>query len=216
MASTPTPSPRTAERSPRLDGDDGALIAEFALILPFLVTLALGIFEFGLAYRNRIVLDGSIRNATRTAAQLGNDRTADKTALSSFYASILSSKRVTVTKVTIFKADSAGNMNSSCVNITPTATSPSGQSNLCNVYSWQQLQTIGGGGGNFAGTSSCLSTDWDVRWCPLNRNSDLTDPPDALGVEAKVTYNYITKLLPGSGLTMTADAVARLEPIKVI
>lgn len=212
--SNPLPHLRTWYRQ-RCSGDDGALVAEFALVLPFLVTFVLGIFEFGLAYRNRINLEGSVRNATRTAAQLGNDRTADRTALSTFYASILSTKRVTVQRVTIYLADTNGNMQGSCATVTPSASSPAGVSGLCNVYSWNQLVTIGGGGGNFAGTSSCLSTDWDVRWCPLGRRTQLIDPPDALGIQARVTYNYITKLLPGSGLTMTASAVARLEPVKV-
>ena len=54
--------------------EQGAAAVEFAIILPWLVMLVLGIFEFGIAYNNYIALTHAAREGARLAA-VGKDHT---------------------------------------------------------------------------------------------------------------------------------------------
>lgn len=55
---------------PRED-DRGAIVVEFALIVPILLILLFGIIEFGRAYNTQIALQGAAREGARALA-LGN------------------------------------------------------------------------------------------------------------------------------------------------
>jgi Flp pilus assembly protein TadG len=55
--------------------DRGAIMVEFALILPLLLVLVVGIIEFGRAYNTQIALQGAAREGARALA-LGNSATA--------------------------------------------------------------------------------------------------------------------------------------------
>jgi Flp pilus assembly pilin Flp len=48
--------------------DKGASAVEFALILPILVTLVFGIFQFGIAFNNKIALNHAANVGARLAA----------------------------------------------------------------------------------------------------------------------------------------------------
>lgn len=54
------------------EDDSGAVVVEFALILPFLLLLVFGIVSFGAAYNTQIALQGAAREGARALA-LGND-----------------------------------------------------------------------------------------------------------------------------------------------
>jgi hypothetical protein len=49
-------------------------------------------------------------------------------------------------------------------------------------------------------------------WCPTSRQSQQALGADYLGVWMQVTYTYVTKIFPGSGITIRDAAVMRLEP----
>ena len=51
-----------------LSGEKGTSAVEFAIILPILVMLVFGIFEFGLAFNNYIALTHAAREGARLAA----------------------------------------------------------------------------------------------------------------------------------------------------
>lgn len=68
----------------RLRGDSaagqlGAAAAEFAIILPILVVLVMGIVEFGRAFNTQITLTGAAREGARVMA-IHNDEAAAETA----------------------------------------------------------------------------------------------------------------------------------------
>jgi Flp pilus assembly pilin Flp len=52
----------------RFKNENGASSIEFALILPILVMLMVGIFEFGMAYSNYIAITHAAREGARLAA----------------------------------------------------------------------------------------------------------------------------------------------------
>jgi Flp pilus assembly protein TadG len=56
-------------RSPQSSTDDrGAVIVEFALIVPILMILLVGIINFGVAYNTQIALQGAAREGARALA----------------------------------------------------------------------------------------------------------------------------------------------------
>ena len=57
------------------EDDSGAVVVEFALILPILLALVFGIISFGAAYNTQIALQGAAREGARALA-LGNDPVA--------------------------------------------------------------------------------------------------------------------------------------------
>ena len=54
--------------SPRLHGDDGAAMVEFALVLPILALLLFGIIEFGSAYSQTLNIRHGAREGSRLVA----------------------------------------------------------------------------------------------------------------------------------------------------
>jgi len=63
----------------RLRTEGGAVAVEFALVLPMLVALLLGIMEFGLMYNGQVSVTNAAREAARTMA-VTNDPAAARTA----------------------------------------------------------------------------------------------------------------------------------------
>jgi Flp pilus assembly protein TadG len=66
-------------RRPHDPGDRGAAVVEFALVVPLLLLLVLGIAEFGQAYNIQTVISGAAREGVRTMA-LENDTGAARAA----------------------------------------------------------------------------------------------------------------------------------------
>lgn len=69
------------------DDERGAVAVEFALLLPLLLMLVLGIAEFGRAYNTQISLTQAAREGVRVMA-ISNDSAAAKTAAKSAAVSI--------------------------------------------------------------------------------------------------------------------------------
>jgi Flp pilus assembly protein TadG len=196
--------------SSRLRDDDGAVVAEFALILPFLVFLILGIFEFGMLFRQEIALSSAVQTAARTGSHSGKQPTADQLTLTNLSALATNISRTSIDKVVIYNSNSTTNgaLPSNC------ATTPagSGVNGLCNVYSFTQMNTAATSSTNFGDASGCTSTDWDRWWCPTTRDDQLATSPDQFGVSVTATYTYITKIIPWSTTkTITDYAVYRVE-----
>ncbi|GAB3282108.1 pilus assembly protein [Sinomonas notoginsengisoli] len=64
------------KRKPSVHRERGAAAVEFALVLPLLITLVLGIIEFGHLYNAQIVITNAAREAARTMAITNNSGTA--------------------------------------------------------------------------------------------------------------------------------------------
>ena len=69
---------RPPRSSPRPGSERGAVFLEFALVLPLLMSLVLGIYTGGQAYTNKIGLVEAVREGARYGASLtmGNDSNA--------------------------------------------------------------------------------------------------------------------------------------------
>ena len=213
------PDPSAASR---LESDRGSMIPEFALAAPLLVIMVLGIFEFGMGYRERINITSAVRSAARQATNLGEARQADYEALQGYRSTMARAKNVTIDKVVIYQATSGGApTNATCLTLAPLTTGR-GVDDHCNIYSSFQIENLGATyATHFGGTGTnidndCAATSWDHWWCPAvdpggERVSEQGGPPDYLGVFVEVTYESYTGLLPSS-VTMTDRAVMRIEP----
>jgi Flp pilus assembly protein TadG len=78
--------------------DRGAVAVEFALLLPILLTILLGILEFGLAYNAQITITNAAREGARALA-IGNAANTPFAAVSAASAAL--SPAVTQAEVTI-------------------------------------------------------------------------------------------------------------------
>lgn len=191
----------------RRAGDRGAALVEMILFTPLLVMIAIGILEYGLAWRDSITVAGASRAGARVGSNAGNDRLADYNTLLAVQAAIASIPSARVNRVVIYKANSA--------NGDPTdarCTAGTAVANVCNVYTGSQLASMTAA--NFSGTSgsTCSSSSWDAPWCPLGRQSQQSIGADYLGIWVSISHPYVTRIFPGNGLTITDKAVMRLEP----
>jgi Flp pilus assembly protein TadG len=207
-------------RASRFDGDQGSVVAEFALVLPLLAGLLLGIFEFGMLFRQQIDLADAVQAAARVGSHAGKSRSADQLALSSLALSLPNLRNSAVTRVLIFKSTSTDGTISSTCKSTATSGGGAGVSSVtlgyCNVYSWAQVQGAPAGTGFTSTAGTCSATALDRFWCPTTRADSIIAPggPDQLGIQVELTYTYITKVL-GGGTTrsLTERATFRIEAL---
>ena len=193
-------------RARKRQGDRGAALVEMILFTPLLVMIAIGILEFGLAWRDSITVSSSLRAGARVGSNAGNDRLADYDTLLALQSAIASIPNAQINKVVIYRSTTTdGVVPSNC------RTATSGVGGLCNVYTRTQLATLSTTNFGTNGTD-CSTAAWDFAWCPLGRQATQAAGADYLGVWVEVSHPYVTRLFPGSGITIDDSAVMRLEP----
>lgn len=198
--------------SRRCRSDDGAVLVEAAMVLPLLVLVMAATFDFGVGYRNRIVMQGATRTGARAAAVMGPDPAADSFALTTLAAGLANGlTNTTMDRVVIFKTDANGTISNTCLT---KATSVSGAGDAtagaqCNIY--QQSQVTAAVNGTFVPANSSCTTGWDYYYCPKNRSNNLATAPDTLGVFLQMTYVPLTKMFKTS-YVLTDKTVVRVEP----
>ncbi|MEL7209144.1 MAG: TadE/TadG family type IV pilus assembly protein [Actinomycetota bacterium] len=183
----------------------GAALTEFALVAPVLVLVAVGIAEFGLAWRDSMTVSTALRSGARVAANEGSDRLADHQALLALDAGLAELPGTSIERVVVFNAGTDAEPAQACKDGTPSAAT----GRQCNVYDAGDLDRPAA---DFAGTTTCAVTAPDRYWCPLDRDDDQSGTLDTLGVWVRIRHDWITGLFPGGGLTMEDTTVMRLEP----
>lgn len=206
LRSRPTP--------PRCTGDDGSLMAEFAIVLPVLVMFASGIFEFGIAMRDKAIITSALRGSARVGAQEGKASTADQSILVDLKAGIAKGKNIAIRKVVIWSApNGTGPAPTACTTMATNDTNGAGSTGAkCNVYS--ALQTNNSRSSTqFQNTLNNCSAGWDHWWCPTTRVDSLTAGPEWVGIWLQVDYTTITRVIPGGWFnSLTDQAIDRIEP----
>lgn len=195
--------------------DGGAVLVEFALALPILAVLAMGLMEYGMMFYSGNQAARAVQNADRIASRLGDGRTADFETLRSLDSSLNGLRRATIDGIIVYKASAAdGTVPTNCTNLLPaTGTGKKGVSGVCNVYSTAQMQQSSPIVG-FTGSGTCVSTDWDANYCPADRNPHTLASTafDYVGVFVRLKYQPFTGIFPSSTRTMDRAAVYRVEP----
>lgn len=175
--------------------DKGASLVEVGLVVPLLLTLAIGLAEIGFLVIDYITVSNAARSGARTGASLTTEPTVDDDILDVVEEDLCNLRYGQVTLVQIYKADpSDGTM--------PDPAS----SGLVNSY-------IPGGALNCdsVGHSFVCDPGLSCSWDPASRDNV---PPgfDALGVHIEFTHDYVTDLIPFPSADFSEDAVMQLEP----
>lgn len=205
----------------RLANDDGAVIIEAALVLPLVMVFMAGIVDFGVAFRDRTIVQSALRNGARVGASSVNNPSADQLALSTMYAGLVPATRITITKAIIYEANgiSNGEPSSTCRGIVPQATGAGNASGNCNVYGLPQILAAAGVSGTFSSSATCASPAWNRFWCaslstpPNERTADLAaNQVDSFGLYLEVAYEPFTGVFQSGDMTITDWVVMRMEP----
>lgn len=174
-------------------GDRGAVTVEAALITPLLITLAFGIIEFGLFYKDSIVVTSMVRTGARTMSAEPRQSQQFSDAVAAVTAAVSSASAGSVQELWIYEAGSNG--------------FPTGYSNFntcsttkCVRYTW-----------NGTGFTSVSGYSWSVT----TQNACPNDSAHtSVGIYIKASHHFLTGLFPGTWPT-SDHAVMRFEPIPV-
>lgn len=179
-------------RRKNADGDRGAALVETAVILGLLVMLALGAFEFGMAFQSWFGVASASREGARVGASVGPTVNADCRILESVGAALQSTSGDEVRQVTIFDHDPASGTDGQFNAYRPFDSATDDPANL-RCTSWFIM----------AGSS----------WSETTRDNDGEDR-DWLGVEVEFTHNWITGFLWWNGTVDWSNrSIMRLEPV---
>lgn len=204
----------------RRRGESGAIFVEFALIVPILMLLSMGIVEYGLAWKWATDANAAVRDAGRSGATNQAFLTTDKTILLSIGAALSPEQIDAIERIVVFRAGAlSGSVPHTCLVLTPSTApvgSPVGRRGTCNVYSKEQLgftlanPTDNRPWVNESGTG-CDPSDLDRFWCPALRDNSATNA-DYLGVYIKLTKPSVTHFGFGDQ-TIQRTAIFRIEPV---
>ena len=220
------PSKRRAIRlGARRRTERGAVFVEFALAVPILLLLGLGLVEYGMAWMATNDVNSAARDAARSGTSSPAYLTSDRTILMAIGSSLDSKELAGLKKVIVYKATStSGAVPASCLAKTPSSGSPGSPVGVksspvyCNVYGPKQVAFVLANPNNltyFGGDSSgsaCKTTEIDYNYCPASRNhSQSTDNLDYLGVYIESEHKSVTNFSFGNQM-IRRKAIFRLEP----
>lgn len=165
----------------------GAVAVEFALILPILLLLLIGIVEWSLAFKDDLSVTSATRTGARTASAEGRSPTfADDTARAMAVA-VTALNGDSIKEMWIYKAGTDGK---------PDSGSFSGCS-VCVRYTWDKASSsfVKAGG------------DW-----PSSSQNACAGESDTVGVYLKVDHSFLSGYF-GPTVTITDHTVMKLEPV---
>lgn len=199
----------TRPRQTRRQGTRGAAIVELALVVPFLVLVAFGVAEMGLAWVSGSRLESAVSTAARTGSSSGSTADADLNILLSLRASLPDDLLANATRVVVYSSNAAGDIAPACLTNAPGTGvgdgSASSGANRCNVYSGDMLRSVTATPpGNNLGAA-------DDHWRGTNRRDRLAGPPDYIGVLVETRHNDVTGTF-WDDFALTRSSVYRIAP----
>jgi hypothetical protein len=207
----------------RFQGDDGSVIVQVALTVPLVLFLFLGIFEYGMVFRDYLTLTDGALDASRVGAIMGPkvdaNRSGDEVMLETLRNDLGAIPASTISKVVIFKGqplgqgDALSQVPSTCRNGSSSSASAS-----CNVYdattAFAKLAPTPDH--NYFKCTVPASSPPPCGWPPTSRQdgtgTTVINPTiDYVGVYIKLNRPFVSKLF-GNTFTLETAAVQRLEP----
>ncbi len=190
----------------------GAAMIETAFVAPVFLLLIFGIFEFGFLLRNSLTLANATGDAARAASVHGDAANADFQIIRALEHSLEPVGLDALDFVVVYRANGPDDsVPPSCL------TAPQGPAGttLCNRYTAADfflpyldpvtsLETD-----NWRCVSTTLSVD--RYWCPTDRESAVSAPPDYIGVYVQLNHDYLTGFI-GDSRTLRSDRIVRIEP----
>src|SRR5581483_6551914 len=212
----------------------GVAIVEAALVLPVVVMLLFGMLEMGLYFKASLTVSEATKDAAHMGAMYAADAGADYWIIHAMQHASLNG---TVQEVIVYDAANVDPNNSSAqappANCLTSATGvavsytdaqgllhATGAIGSCNVYIAANgdfnhplsdfTSGIFSNAMNWPGANRLQNTG-DIRYLPGN-NQQAGNGPDFIGVWVKTTHNWTTGFVATSPMTITDQAVFRIEP----
>lgn len=175
---------------------------EFALVLPFLLLMAFGTAEMGLAWVANNRVEGSSSTAARIGASSGSLAEADRNILVSLRSSLPAAELARLDRVIVFKpTDADGTVPSACIKAVGDG-SQVGLSALCNTYTGDTVRTV---------TTTTDLGGADDYWAPATRKDTLAGPPDRIGIWVRTKHAAQTGTF-WSDFTIIKSSIYRIQP----
>ena len=172
--------------------DQGAAVVEMALVIGLLLMLAMGAFEYGMAFRSWQGVTSASREGARVGASAGSVASADCAILEASAAALLANSGDEVIRLEIFEADPVSGIPQATTAYRPFDPETDDPSNLV-CGSWFRISN---------------------GWPPGSREDTGTNR-DWLGVAVTYQHNWISGFLWWSGsVQWTDDSIMRLEPVQ--
>lgn len=169
----------------------GAAAVETSLVLGLLLMIALGAFEYGMAFRDWLSVTQATREGVRLAANSGDHVDADCLILEATAGALQALQAGETRQVWIYESDTNGTVGSSRQRYRPANSSDTSNLLNCSTSTWVRLQN---------------------GWQPSSRDNDGATR-DWIGVRVRFRYDWITGFPPWSGdVTWNDDAVMHMEP----
>ena len=183
----------------------GASAVEFAIILPVLMLLLMGILEFGLLMKNLSIVTNGASAGARAGSVEARQTTYAEAAQRSVEA-ILKNNGIWADWIVIYKANKT---TGEPWNASGTWTAGDKEFENCTANCIKYQVNSGKTAYNVVGTSGVPNPNW------LSTSQAACGPEastDYIGVYVKYTHRYVTKMF-GETRTVRERAVYRLEPI---
>ena len=166
---------------------------EFAIVVPLLLALLLGMAEFGIAFKERLAISAATERGARIGATTGTAAEADFLILEATLAGLLDEINPNnLINIIIYESDQAGNMTGNQSVYTYSGANP--------ACPWVPCPKPGEPGFGYGA--------WGP---PSNRDASLPDPT-ILGVQVNYTHKWISGFVLQGGADWAEDARVRLEP----
>jgi Flp pilus assembly protein TadG len=185
---------RAARRTAAARGrsERGAVLIEFAIIFPLLITITFGIVEYAGAYHDSAVAADAVRAGGRVGSALGTNPAYTTSVTDAVSAALLTLPADEPQELWIYKANTKGYPGSS-TDFSLCATN-------CIKYTWNQALKAWN-------TGTPQGSGW-----PASTHQVCTTPYDELGVYLKMHHRFVTGFF-GAGVTLQDHSVFRFEPV---
>ncbi len=167
----------------------GTAVIELALVFMIMLMLAIGTFEWGTGFADRINLNAAVREGARVGAAAGDNADADCRIIEAAAGALNAVQGNVVKELHIYKSDTSGTF-----------------TNVSQIYRPTQGSEVG---------LACSGAEWYViqsRWSSLGRDNSGSSR-DWLGVRVVLDHDWKTGFLWWNGtVEWNEDAVVHLEP----
>lgn len=169
--------------------DKGATLVEFAIVMPLLLLLMIGIMEVGVAFYDYLTIERATLEGVRTASFTGDAIDADCQTITNIVTDLPGGFLDRITQIEIFHADTAGHQ-------------IPGETNI-----WQYL----GPDPIDCGTSWSKIQPWPAT--SRYTTAGPSRPLDIIGVRIRMDRNWISNFPPFTGAyTIDEKSILRMEP----
>jgi hypothetical protein len=187
----------------------GQAMVEFALMLPLVIMLAVGLLEFGMLFKDHVAIHYASREGARVGAAASRVPTADCSILAAISTTLQTVPYDDVVQAIIYRVDPNTNgecllENGACPRMRYARLSEIGNMSQCDPpRSWSLLPVTGG------------DVDWPPDGSP-GRNNDDTNP-DSIGVTVEFNHRFFFNYVPGADSTSVIirdTTITQIEPAR--